>query len=343
MTCMKMLTLIAIFVRALFAGRPTLIAENLALRQQLAIYRRSMSRPKLRRRDRLFWLMLSRIWSGWRSVLVVVSPATVVRWHRQGFRYYWRWKSRGKPGRNPIDAEARALIRRMSRDNPIWGTPRIKAELHLLGHDVSKATIDKYRVRRRNPPSPPWRAFLKNHVGSLASMDFFVVHTATFRLLYGFVILRHDRRRVVHFNVTSHPTAAWVTRQLQTAFPFDTAPRFLIRDRDGIYGLEVQSCLRSMGVEEVVTAPRSPWQNPYVERLIGTIRRDLLDHVIVLNEKHLKRLLRDFFNTYYHDVRCHQGLGGNSSNARQVERPEQGKVASIPLLGGLHHRYHRAA
>jgi putative transposase len=342
MTVMNLFTLLWAFIRALLANPTALAAENLALRQQLAIYHRGMPRPKLRRGDRIFWLVVSRFWSGWRSALVVFSPATVTRWHRQGFRYYWRWKSRARPGRKPIDAEARILIRQMSRENSTWGTPRIKAELHLLGHDVSKATIDKYRIRHRKPPSPTWRAFLKNHVGSLASMDFFVVPTVTFRLLYGFVILRHDRRRVVHFGVSEHPTAAWVAQQLREAFPFDTAPRYLIRDRDGIYGEEVKRCLKSMGIEEVVIAPRSPWQSPYVERLIGTIRLELLDHVIVLNERHLRRLMTEFFG-YYHTCRTHRSLDQNAPEPRDIEPPERGKVWAEPYLGGLHHRYRRVA
>jgi transposase InsO family protein len=285
---------------------------------------------------------MARLWSAWASVLVVVSPGTVLRWHRLGFRYYWRWKSHGKPGRKRIDAEARMLIRQMSHDNPTWGTPRIKAELHLLGHDVSKATIDKYRARPRKPPSPSWRAFLKNHVAGLASMDFFVVPTVTFRLLYAFVILRHDRRRIVHLNVTAHPTAAWVAQQLREAFPFDLAPRYLIHDRDGIYGNEVHRCLKSMNIEEVVIAPRSPWQNPYVERLIGTIRRELLAHIIVLNERHL-RLLMSKFVRYYHTCRTHRALEQNSPEPREIEARERGKVIAEPHLGGLHHRYRRSA
>jgi transposase InsO family protein len=330
------------FFRALLARRLILAAENLALRQQLAIYRCSAPRPKLRCRDRLFWLLMARLWSAWASVLVVVSPATVLRWHRHGFRYYWRWKSHGKHGRKRIDAEARMLIRQMSRDNPTWGTPRIKAELHLLGHDLSKATIDKYHARPRKPPSPSWRFFLKNHVAGLASMDFFVVPTATFRLLYALVILRHDRRRIVHFNVTAHPTAGWVAQQLREAFPFDLAPRYLIHDRDGIYGNEVHRCLKSMNIEEVVIPPRSPWQNSYVERLIGTIRRELLAHVIVLNERHL-RLLMPKFVRYYHTCRTHRALEQNSPEPREIESRERGKVIAEPHLGGLHHRYRRSA
>jgi len=333
--------LLYLLVRAFFARRSSLAAENLALRQQLAIYQRKAPRPRLHWRDRLFWVVLSRIWSGWKEVLVVVRPETVIRWHRQGFRYYWRWKS-GKPGRPKVAAEVRGLIRRLSRDNPLWGAPRIQAELHLLGHDVAESSVAKYMHRHRKPPSQTWRTFLKNHVGTLASIDFFVVPTVTFKLLYCFVVLRHDRRQIVHINVTSHPTAAWVGQQLREAFPFDSVPRYLIRDRDGIYGEEFRRTVESMGIEEVVIAPRSPWQNPFVERLIGTFRRELLNHVIVLNEAHLKRLIASFL-TYYHQDRPHMALEHNSPVPREVDPPERGRVVAEPMVGGLHHRYRRAA
>jgi transposase InsO family protein len=229
-----------------------------------------------------------------------------------------------------------------SLNNPLWGAPRIQAELHLLGHDLAESTVAKYMSRTPKPPSPTWRSFLKNHVWSLASMDFFVVPTVTFQLLYVFVILRHDRRQVVHFNITTQPTAAWVAQQLREAFPFDTVPQYLIRDRDGCYGEEVRRCLKALGIEEVVTAPRAPWQNPFAERLIGTLRRDCLDHVIVLGERHLRRILQSFL-VYYHEARCHQSLEGNAPQAREVEPPKRGKVVAEPMVGGLHHRYHRVA
>jgi transposase InsO family protein len=300
-------------------------------------------RPRLRWRDRLFWVVLARLFSGWRDWLKVIQPETVLRWHRAGFRLFWRWKSGGgKPGRPTIPQEVIRLIRRMARENATWGAPRIQAELRLLGHEVAESTVAKYLPRGRKPPSPNWRTFLRNHVGVLASIDLFVVPTATFGLLYGLVILCHQRRRVAHFNVTAHPTATWVAQQLREAFPFGQAPRYLIRDRDGVYGEEVVHCLKSLGIEAVVTAPRSPWQNPFVERLIGTLRRELLDHVIVLGERHLMRLLSSFF-AYYHEARCHQSLDGNAPEPRAVEPPERGAVVSIPMVGGLHHVYRRAA
>ncbi len=207
---MSVVHIIVVLIRGIVADRAELAAENLALRQQLAVLERQSKRPRLRKRDRIFWTWLARLWSSWRSVLIIVQPETVVRWHRQGFRLYWRWRSRSrKPGRPRIDAEIRELIHRMSRENPLWGTPRIQSELRLLGHDASKATVDKYRIRHRKPPSQTWRTFLDNHVRDIVAVDFFTVPTATFRILFCFVILRHHRRMVVHFNVTAHPTAQW--------------------------------------------------------------------------------------------------------------------------------------
>ncbi len=330
------------FVRALVVGRLSLTAENLALRQQLAVLHRSAPRPKLRPWDRHFWVWLSRVWSGWQAALLIVKPATVIRWHRQGFRYYWRWKSGGRPGRPLIEREARDLIRRLSRDNPLWGAPRIQAELHLLGHDLAKSTVAKYMVHRPKPPSPGWRSFLKNHAHSLAAVDFFTVPTVTFQVLYVFLVLRHDRRRVVHFNVTSNPTPAWVTEQIRVAFAATEAPRYLIRDRDGVYGEGFKKSIASLAIEEVVIAPRSPWQNPYVERLIGTVRRECLDHFIILNEAHLRRILNEFFD-YYHNARTHRSLDANSPQPRSIEPPERGKAVATPQVGGLHHRYRRVA
>jgi putative transposase len=233
MADMSPILLLRFWLRVFLVSRCALAAENLALRQQLAILRRSVRRPHLRPCDRPLWVWLSRCWAGWKDALVIVSPATVVGWHRQGFRLWWRWKSRGRPGRPRVDPELRRLIRRLSHENPLWGAPRIQAELRLLGHDVAESTVAKYRGRPTQPPSATWRSFLANQVDCLASVDFFVVPTVTFRLLYAFLVLRHDRRRVVHFNVTSHPTAEWVARPIKQAFPYDEAPRYLIRDRDG--------------------------------------------------------------------------------------------------------------
>jgi transposase InsO family protein len=273
---------------------------------------------------------------------MIVKPETVIRWHRDGFRLYWRWKSRKKPGRPKIDAEIRSLIRRMSRENATWGAPRIHSELALLGYVVTRSTVATYMIRHRKPPSQTWRTFLENHVPDIAAIDFFVVPTARFRLLYCFIILRHDRRRVVHFNVTAYPTARWTGQQIVEAFPYDEIPRFLIRDHDGIYGQDFRERMKHLGIEEVIIAYRSPWQSPYVERLIGSIRRECLDHVIVFSEGHLRRILTSFF-AYYHEARTHLSLDRNAPVPREVEPPTMGKVIAIPQVGGLHHRYTRAA
>jgi len=339
---MGALQLVTALLRQLLQSRAALAAENLALRHQIVILQRSVKRPRLHRRDRIFWVWLSRLWRGWRSSLIVVQPETVIRWHRQGFRLYWRWKSRSRCGRPKLDAEVRALIRRMSRENPTWGRRRIRSELHLLGYEVAELTVTKYMVRGLKPPSQGWRVFLKNHSREIAAIDFFTVVTLNFRILICFVVLRHHRRTVVHFNVTSHPTARWTAQQIVEAFPYDTAPRYLLRDRDGIYSTYFANRVRGMGIEEVLIAPRSPWQNPFIERLIGSIRRECLDHILVINEGHLLRVLREYF-AYYHDSRPHQSLNGNAPRPREIEPPSQGRIVAEPRVGGLHHRYRRAA
>ena len=341
---LNMFRVVIVLIRGAVAERTELAAENLALRQQLAVLKRTAKRPSLSCRDRIFWVWLSKLWPNWRSVLVIVELDTVVRWHRLGFRLYWRWKSRrGKPGRPKVAPEIRELIRRMPVENPLWGSPRIQSELTLRGHDVSKATIDKYRVRHRRPPSQTWRTFLNNHAKGIVAIDFFTVPTATFRILYCLVMLHHDRRTVVHFNVTANPTARWTAQQVIEAFPFNhETPRFLLRDRDGIYGQTFRDRVKNMGIEEVITAARSPWQTPYVERLIGSIRRECLDHLIILNERHLRRILSDYF-TYHQRSRPHLALDRNAPVPRRVEPPSEGRVVAIQQVGGLHHRYRRAA
>ncbi len=329
-------------LKAILTGRAALVSENLALRHQLGVLQRSVQRPKLRKCDRIFWVWLLRLWSGWRSTLLIVKPETVVRWHRQGFKLYWRRKSRKKPGRPTVDRKIRDLIRRMSRENPTWGAPRILSELLLLDHDVAESTVDKYMIRQAKPPSQTWRTFLNNHAADIVAIDFFTVPTVIFRVLYVFLILRHDRRCIVHFNVTTNPTAQWTAQQLIEAFPFDEAPRFLLRDRDSIYGEYFRDRVGNMGIVEVVTAFRSPWQNAYVERVIGSIRRECLDHLIVLNGNHLRRILAEYFK-YYHRARAHLSLDRNSPIPRSVQPVGQGRIVAKAYLGGLHHCYTRAA
>ena len=255
------------------ASHRKLVLENLALRQQIVVLQRSAKRPRLKTQDRVFWVLLSRIWSGWRDSLSVVKPETVIRWHRKGFRLYWTWKSRRTgQGRPAVSPEVRELIRTMSRANRLWGAPRLHGELLKLGIEISQAAVSKYMARHRKPPSQSWRTFLDNHVRNLVSVDFFTVTTVTFRVLFVFVVLAHDRRRVVHFNVTDSPSAKWTAQQIVEAFPWDTAPRYLLRDRDGIYGHEFTSRVDHMGIKEVKTAPRSPWQNVYASHCTSSVR-----------------------------------------------------------------------
>jgi len=259
------------------------------------------------------------------------------------FRLYWTWISRrGRAGRPPVSAAVRDLVRKMAQANPLWGAPRIHGELLKLGIAISERTVSRLMPRRYEPPSPTWRAFLDNHVQDLVSLDFFTVPTATFRVLFVLVVLAHHRRQVLHFNVTEHPTALWTAHQMVEAFPDDTAPRYLLRDRDKVYGEEFRRCLKEMDIQEVRIAPRSPWQNPFVERLVGSIRRECLDHVIVLGQRHLRRILTSYFD-YYRRSRTHLSLAKDAPLSRRVQPPEEGTVVELPQVGGLHHRYERRA
>ena len=320
-----------------------LALENLALRQQLAVYKKTVRRPKLHPSDRLFWASLSRIWAGWRQALIIVTPDTVLRWHRRRFRDYWaKLSRRSQVGRPSINAEIIALVRKMAAANPLWGAPRLHGELLKLGIDVAERTVSRLVSGRRPPPSQTWRTFLTNHVRDLVSIDFFTVPTAQLRVLFVLVVLAHHRRRVLHFNITEHPTAAWTAQQIVDSFPDDTAPSYLLRDRDAIYGDSFRQRMKGMRIQEVLTAARSPWQNPFAERLIGSIRRDCLDHVIILGERHLRHVLTNYF-TYYHRTRTHLSLTKDAPDVRPVEPPALGKVVPIREVGGLHHRYVRRA
>jgi putative transposase len=329
---------------SMFRSRAVLELENLALRHQIGVLQRSAKkRPKLTPADRLLWVWLSRTWRDWRSALAIVRPETVVAWHRAGFRRFWTWKvRRGQPGRPAISHQIRALIRQMCRENPGWGAPRIHGELLKLGIDIGESSVSKYMVRGRRPPSQTWRTFLDNHFTQLVSIDFFTVPTLRFQVLYVFLVLAHDRRRVLHFNVTAHPTAEWTGQQLREAFPFDQLPRYLLRDRDAIFGKDFRDQVRDMGIREVLSTPRSPWQRAYVERVIGSIRRECLDHVIVFHESSLRRILGSYLD-YYHRSRTHLSLGKDSPEPRGIQPPEMGSVVALPQVGGLHHRYERRA
>jgi putative transposase len=329
----------------LFRSRRNLVLENLALRQQLAVLKRRHPRPRLDLLDKLFWVAIRRFWSEWRQTLIVVTPETVIRWHRAGFCLYWTLVSKAsKPiGRRQTSKEVRELIFQMVAENPTWGAPRIHGELLMLGFDVSERTISRWIRRAPRDPEPArrWLAFLRNHREAIAAMDFFTVPTITFGVLYCFFIIAHDRRRILHFNVTKHPTNMWIVQQLREAFPFELAPRFLIFDRDAKYGLEVPAAVRSLKMSPVRPSFESPWQNGVAERWVGSCRRDLLDHIIAINERHLKRLLCEYVS-YYHEDRTHLGLGKETPHGR-THAVASGRILSHLRLGGLHHRYDRAA
>ena len=322
-----------------FKSKSRLEAENAALRHQLIVLRRKVhGRVQLTNNDRWFFIQLYRWFPSIKQVLTIVRPETLVRWHRAGFRCYWRWKSCPLGGRPQIKTEVRALIRQMSIENPLWGAPRIHGELLKLGFEVAQSSVAKYMAKRHGPPSQGWRTFLRNHAPDIAAMDLFVVPTIGFDLLYGFVIVRLDRRDLVWINVTIHPTAEWIARQITEAFPWDDAPQHLIRDRDRIYGAVVTGRLRAMGIRDKPTAPASPWQNGFAERLIGSIRRECVDHIVVLGEAHLRRILRSYAR-YYNDIRTHRSLDKDAPVSRPVQRT--GSIKSHPILGGLHHHYIR--
>jgi putative transposase len=329
-------------LRGMARSRAALHLEVLALRHQLEVLQRSQPRRlRLVQADRWLWTWLSRVWTAWRTALVIVKPETVMAWHRRGFRFVWTWKSRRRTGRPTAPADLRALIRAMSQTNPFWGAPRIHGELLKLEMDVSQATVAKYMVRRRQPPSQTWRTFLGNHIGQVMAADFFVMPTATCRLLFVLVILAHEPRRVVHVAVTDHPTAAWTAQQLREAFPWDRAPRYLIRDRDHAFEGWTETA-KTMGIDELLTAPRSPWQNAYAERFIGSARRECLDHVIVFSAPGLQRLMK-LYCAYYEQSRTHLSLNKDAPIPRPIAAPGDGRVVAIPQVGGLHHRYERQA
>jgi transposase InsO family protein len=319
---------------------PRLEAENVALKQQVAILQRKLrGRVPLMNGDRLFFVLLYRLFPSILKAMRVVQPETVVRWHRAGFRHYWRWKSKNLGGRPPVSAELRTLIRRMSLENRLWGAPHIHGELLKLGFTVAQSTVAKYMAKQGHDHSgQSWSTFLRNHMPQIAAIDLFVVPTIGFRLIYGLVVVQLARRELVWINVTSHPTADWIAQQITEAFPWDQVPRYLIRDRDAVYGAVVTRRLRAMGIRDKPISAGSPWQNGFAERLIGTLRRECVDHVIVLSEAHLRRTLTKFAD-YYNNVRVHRALAQDAPISRPIER--LGVITSRPVLGGLHHQYCR--
>jgi transposase InsO family protein len=323
----------------LFRPRASLVVEILVLRHQVNILRRrSPKRQTFSATDRLIFVGLYRLAPTVLNALTILKPNTVIKWHGAGFRSYWRWKSRRGVGRPTLPADISKLIREMSIANPLWGAPRIHGELLKLGFEIGQTSVAKYMVKRRGPPSQGWKTFLRNHADGIAAIDMFVVPTVSFRLLYGLRLVGHGRRQILWFGVTTHPTAEWIANQVTEACGWEQAPRYLIRDRDKAYGEIFLRRLRSMGIRDRPTSPRSPWQNAYAERLIGSIRRECLDHVVVFGERHLRHILLSYMK-YHNEVRTHLSLGKDTPISRAVELA--GHILCRPILGGLHHQYVR--
>jgi transposase InsO family protein len=337
-----MIEFLSLFVHILvspFKTQARLEAEIVVLRHQLNVLRRQApSKPRLTVADRLLFVWLYRVFPSILSAVTIIKPDTLIRWHRAGFRLYWRWKSRSRGGRPKVSMEIRSLIRRMSVENPLWGAPRIHGELLKLGFQVAQSTVAKYMERRGGGSSQTWKTFLHNHAAGIAAMDFLVVPTVGFRLLFVLVILRHQRRWLMSLSITGNPTAEWIAHQITDSFPWNEVPDHLIRDRDASYGHAVTRRLAAMGIRDHPTAPRSPWQNGHAERLIGSIRRECLDHIVVFGEAHLRRILAAYA-AYYNDIRTHLALGKDAPARRTIQRV--GAIAARPILGGLHHEYCR--
>ena len=333
--------------RDLVRTRSELLAENALLRQQVLVLRRTVARPALYRDDRLLLLFLARLTPRWRQAVHLVRPETVLRWHRDLFKIVWRRKSRakGRPGRLP--PESVALIRSMARDNVLWGAERIRGELLKLGIRVSKRSVQKCirHVRPRGRPGQSWATFLRNHNPELWACDFLQLHDILFRPIFAFFFVIHGTREVVHFHVTRHPTEAWVTQQLREATVHDDRPRYLIRDNDGKYGGKFDALAVASGIEMVRIPPRSPNLNPICERFLGSVRRECLDHIVILGERQLRRVLREYIESYFNTARPHQGLGQRMPrpSPSTPEQSPEGRLIAIPVLGGLHHDYRWAA
>ena len=326
-------------VVGLCRSRTSVEAENLVLRHQLnALRRKSPARIAFLGVDRMVFAGLYALAPNVLDALKIVKPDTVIRWHRAGFRAYWRWKSRPRGGRPRAAAEIRQLIREMSIANPLWGAPRIHGELLKLGIEVGQTTVAKYMAKRRRPPSQGWKAFIDNHADGIVSIDLFVVPTISFRLLYGLLILQHARRDLLWLAVTAHPTSEWIARQFTEALGWRDAPRYVVRDRDRVYGSEFIRSIRAMGIRDQPISACSPWQNGYAERLIGSIRRECLDHVVVFGEAHLRDLLHSY-QKYYNEYRTHLSLDKDAPHSRAVTA--RGRIVISPALAGLHHRYCR--
>src|ERR1035437_3136509 len=327
---LRLLRLLFVLAVRSVHSRRNLLLENLALRQQLCLVKEQNPHVRFAAPDKLFWVILRRFWSGWKRTLVLVQPETVVRC----------------AGRKCVSGELRELIFRMVAENPTWGAPRIHGELKMIGFDISERTVLRWMRKAPRIPEPAkrWAAFLSNHREAIAAMDFFTVPTLTFGVLYCFFVISHGRRRILHCNLTRHPSSVWVAQQLRETFPYDSASKYLIFDRAANFNAEVVSIIKSFGIEPKRTSFRNPWQNGVAERFVGNCRRDRLDHVIVINERHLKRLMGEYVR-YYHEDRTHLGLEKQTPAGREAVRVASpgSRVISMPRLGGLHHRYDLAA
>lgn len=353
---MELLKYTFCFHRDCLKSRHQLALENLAIRTQLALYQEKrakglISRPRCTPAFRLTWILLMSVYAGWKEALLIVKPETVIRWHDAGYRLYWRHKSRRKNGRPVVSIEMRRLIKMINVDNPLWSPERIHDQLVNLGFNPpSPNTIRKYLpkpIRDTSKSAQTWKTFLANHMDATWSMDFAIVPTLTFRMVYVFIIVSHKRREIVHFGVTQHPTMLWIIQQLREATAFGVRPRHLIRDNDRVYGSSVPTFLLNCGIEEVRTAYHCPWQNPYCERVIGILRRELSDHIIPLNERHLHKLLKEYLDRYYHPVRTHSSLHNRPPlydvSVKKSQLSPDDLLESEPILGGLYHSYRAKA
>ncbi len=333
------LDVVAFFVANQFKSRVRLEAENALLRHQLNIALRQVpTRLRLTGTDRAILVWMVRLWPGLLAAVQVVKPDTILRWHRAGFKAFWRWKSRRRAGRPMIDRGLRDLIRRMSRENPLWGASRIHGELLMLGFAVAQSTVSRYMVRGRKPPSQSWKTFLRNHAEAIAAIDMCVVPTVAFDRLFAILVVGHGRRQLLWFEVTRHPTAEWLARQITEAFPWASAPGYLVRDNDRAYGQVFTARVMAMGIRDRPISPGSPWQNGVAERLIGTLRRECLDHVMIFGDAHLRRVL-SAYASYYNRTRTHRTLQKDAPLGRAVQ--QVGSIVAVPVIGGLHHQYVR--
>jgi transposase InsO family protein len=315
--------------------------ENLFLRKQLEITSRSSPKLKFKPTDRFPLGLFTDLFDSSRDASWIVTPDTIIRWHRESVRVFWKWKCRSRASRPKIPQEQIDLIRQMASDNTLWGAPRIHGELLRLGINVSESTVLRYMPKKApRTTKQSWKTFLKNHHFQIVSADFFVVPTITFRLLYVIAFLSHDRRRILHFTVTTNPTAHWCAQQLRNGFCDHDPPRFLLRDRDATFGELFTDTVTALGIDPLLMAYKSPWQNGYVERLIGSMRRECLDHVIILNESHLRGILQQYVR-YYNTQRTHLRIGKDSPEPRAIQA--EGEIETTPFVGGLHHYYFRRA